>query len=261
MTDDELDFYRAAAAAPDDDTPRLVYADWLDDRGTAADSARAAFVRLQVRRTRLDPSDPDRDSLLAEEAALFARCRRAWNGPTHRRLFRLGLPRKVDARGGLIRGWDYRRGMPARVTLEPAALLDHPDAVFAVGPVECLRFVRWNVPAAQLARVLPLLRRVRMVVWAGIEWRSLPDTPRGDHGQSIPLLDLCPSLGFYDRTRMTAWVRAQPWFAVVLFHTHDQQSRRMDWVIDPHGRWPSLQRWYFDMTGRWVEPRPYQPTT
>ena len=36
---------------PEDDTPRLVFADWLDDHG---DQARAEFIRLQVELARLD---------------------------------------------------------------------------------------------------------------------------------------------------------------------------------------------------------------
>jgi uncharacterized protein (TIGR02996 family) len=34
---------------PDDDAPRLVFADWLDDHGTEEDRARAEFIRLQCR--------------------------------------------------------------------------------------------------------------------------------------------------------------------------------------------------------------------
>jgi uncharacterized protein (TIGR02996 family) len=37
---------------PDDDTPRLVYADWLDDRGERDDEARAEFIRVQCRQAR-----------------------------------------------------------------------------------------------------------------------------------------------------------------------------------------------------------------
>jgi uncharacterized protein (TIGR02996 family) len=34
---------------PDDDTPRLVYADWLDENATSdADRARAEFIRVQI---------------------------------------------------------------------------------------------------------------------------------------------------------------------------------------------------------------------
>ena len=42
---DEATFSAAVAASPDDDLPRLVFADWLDDRG---ESERAEFVRAQV---------------------------------------------------------------------------------------------------------------------------------------------------------------------------------------------------------------------
>jgi uncharacterized protein (TIGR02996 family) len=39
-------FLQAVLDAPDDDAPRLIYADWLDDHG---DPARAEFIRLQCR--------------------------------------------------------------------------------------------------------------------------------------------------------------------------------------------------------------------
>lgn len=49
MTPDpeRLAFLRAIAAAPDDNTPRVVYADWLDEQAaTDADRARAEFLRI-----------------------------------------------------------------------------------------------------------------------------------------------------------------------------------------------------------------------
>lgn len=45
----------AVAAAPDDDLPRLVLADWLDDRGRPD---HAEFVRAQVRLAATDPWEP-----------------------------------------------------------------------------------------------------------------------------------------------------------------------------------------------------------
>ena len=48
MIDEELAFIRAAATEPDDDTCRLVYADWLEEQGGEKFSAQAAFVRLQA---------------------------------------------------------------------------------------------------------------------------------------------------------------------------------------------------------------------
>lgn len=41
-------------AKPDDDLPRLVYADWLDENGTDAERVRSEFVRVQVELARRD---------------------------------------------------------------------------------------------------------------------------------------------------------------------------------------------------------------
>ena len=44
---DRLALLKAILAAPDDDLPRLVFADWLEENGTTdADAARAEFIRL-----------------------------------------------------------------------------------------------------------------------------------------------------------------------------------------------------------------------
>ena len=42
-------------ANPEDDAPRLVYADWLDERG---DADRAAFIRLQIEVARIERANP-----------------------------------------------------------------------------------------------------------------------------------------------------------------------------------------------------------
>lgn len=44
------DFLQSILADPDNDGPRLVYADWLDENG---DGARAEFIRLQIESARL----------------------------------------------------------------------------------------------------------------------------------------------------------------------------------------------------------------
>jgi uncharacterized protein (TIGR02996 family) len=53
MVDDGA-FLQAILAAPADDVPRLVYADWLEDRG----DPRAEFLRLSCKLTELAPTDP-----------------------------------------------------------------------------------------------------------------------------------------------------------------------------------------------------------
>src|SRR5262245_37192027 len=39
---------RAIIDNPDEDTPRLVYADWLDEQGGESNAARAEFIRIQI---------------------------------------------------------------------------------------------------------------------------------------------------------------------------------------------------------------------
>src|SRR5215217_5840813 len=63
----------AIRAAPDDDAPRLVYADWLDEHGQPE---RAEFIRLQCERAR--PDDP---ALRRQEAELLAAQHDAFAGP------------------------------------------------------------------------------------------------------------------------------------------------------------------------------------
>jgi type IV pilus assembly protein PilB len=93
MTHDEA-FLQAILEAPEDDTPRLIYADWLEEQG----DPRGEFIRLQAQLARMSEDDPhrpgleDRARLLLEEqsprwagsprdrAAAFAVCRRFMRG-------------------------------------------------------------------------------------------------------------------------------------------------------------------------------------
>ena len=61
---------RAVIAAPDDDLPRLVYADWLDEHG---DPDLAEFIRVQCRLAATTPADPDWIDLRDRESELLCR--------------------------------------------------------------------------------------------------------------------------------------------------------------------------------------------
>ena len=67
-------FLQAVCDHPDDDTPRLVYADWLEEHGQPE---RAELVRVQVAIERDGPGAP----LLARERDLLARRAAEWLGP------------------------------------------------------------------------------------------------------------------------------------------------------------------------------------
>ena len=144
MSDDS--FLSAILAAPDDDLPRMIYADWLDERG---DPDRAEFIRTQIELARLPRNAPGRRPLRAQAAELLRRHRSAWLAP---------LPRLPEVRFN-----GFERGFPGRVvTTEPSFLL-FAEAIFRAAPVRRLKvqtfFQRsW---AAERLTVSPHLARVR----------------------------------------------------------------------------------------------------
>jgi uncharacterized protein (TIGR02996 family) len=62
---EEAAFLRAIAASPTDNTTRLVYADWLDERGDALSTVKANYLRTDVRLSELAEGDSARDPLIA----------------------------------------------------------------------------------------------------------------------------------------------------------------------------------------------------
>lgn len=50
-------FVYAVCREPADDTPRLVFADWLQENGDASDRDRAEFIRLQIQIARMKPME------------------------------------------------------------------------------------------------------------------------------------------------------------------------------------------------------------
>jgi len=120
---DEDALLAAIIADPDEDTPRLVYADWLDENGQ---EERAEFIRLQIARrcTMRDCSAklfpflvhyPDEWTRFGREAELLARNWDAWAEPfrpwTHGSLF-------------------FHRGFVEELTCGAAALVDNHLPLF-----------------------------------------------------------------------------------------------------------------------------------
>jgi uncharacterized protein (TIGR02996 family) len=67
---------RAILDNPDDDAPRYVYADWLDENGQPE---RAEFIRAQLQLARLPADHPDRPRLARTERRLVRTHRKEWN--------------------------------------------------------------------------------------------------------------------------------------------------------------------------------------
>ena len=147
MTDRDA-LYRAILDHPDDDTPRLIYADALEDVG---ESDRAALIRAQVELARVPEYDLFAVRTRVSEAyreRCGAAMRWLWSLPE--------LPR------GLTWVRDpFRRGFPAAVQAATgAAFVDHAEELFDRFPVDEL-----ELRMARAADIRPLagcegLRRV-----------------------------------------------------------------------------------------------------
>ena len=105
---DENALLAAIAAHPDDDVPRLAYADWLEDSG---DPDRAEFVRVQCEVAREPPME-----------RLIALRRREWELLSSQRHVRLAGLAGWDVSADEIR-LEFRRGMAEGIRcLSPAAV-------------------------------------------------------------------------------------------------------------------------------------------
>jgi uncharacterized protein (TIGR02996 family) len=143
---------RAVCANPDEDTPRLVFADWLDEHGEAE---RAEFIRLQIGLAR-----GNADAALRErEKALLAAHGEKWSEP----LLAIGLPLVAyqKPKSSTINGIEYRRGFPYGVQIDEgeAKFADHAIDLFRCAPVQRIAFYhQWGYTKL---RGCPELLRVR----------------------------------------------------------------------------------------------------
>ena len=102
METDETEILRTIRAAPHDDLPRLVYADWLEENGRAE---RAEHIRLQIAAETCGDDEPRRAALLRRERQLWRKFAGEWRAELPSSLrqfpFRRGfvLPRDLELTG------------------------------------------------------------------------------------------------------------------------------------------------------------------
>jgi uncharacterized protein (TIGR02996 family) len=146
-------FLRAIAENPEDDTHRLVYADWLEEHDQ---SERAELIRVQI--ALVDPPE-DRAAyraLRAREAALLDGHGKEWFGP----LKKLG-----------VREWVVRRGLVERVTMSARKFLANAEQLFALAPVHTVKLTTARPVVGELA-ACPLLARLSGLDLAGNKLRE-----------------------------------------------------------------------------------------
>ncbi len=148
----------AVLANPEDDTPRMICADWLEEHG---DEARGQFIRAQCELARLPAWDRRRQELAWLADDLRARHGARW---------RAELPALEGIRWG-----EFDRGFVSTVRVEDAeTLYRHDGAVAAAAPVYRVELPRLVVGAP--VRPKGSLRWMRAVRFVGYgDHRQRPD--------------------------------------------------------------------------------------
>jgi uncharacterized protein (TIGR02996 family) len=108
-------FLQRIRAYPDDDTQRLIFADWLDEQG----DPRGQFIRVQLALADLPADAPERARLVTAERELFTAHREEWEAP-----FR-----------GLATGPVFSRGFVNEVKVEAKQFLRFAADLFTAAPV------------------------------------------------------------------------------------------------------------------------------
>lgn len=163
---------------PDDDTPRLVYADWLTEQDN---EPRAELIRLQVRRARLAQGDKEAGRLLRREKALVKE-----------------HPEWVNLTESGITG-ELRRGFIEHLHTEPESLLASGAELFASHPIRSVTLRATDSHLSQLRQIaeqpwLSSLRALRVQkvsgAMSGLGDAGAEGLLRSPHLTSLKVLEL-----------------------------------------------------------------------
>jgi uncharacterized protein (TIGR02996 family) len=164
---------RAILDAPDDDAPRLIYADWLEEQG---DSDRADFIRVQVALARSEVTDTRRVELRKRERALIQRHRQEW----------------IDRLPSFVSSYQFDRGFVDNLIVVAEAFLENADVVFQVAPVRHIKLVGARRLLGALAAEPALARLASLdLSFNGIAMRGLQELAASPYLGNLRALNLC----------------------------------------------------------------------
>jgi uncharacterized protein (TIGR02996 family) len=138
---DEAGFLQTIITDPDDDAPRLVYADWLEEHGQ---TERAEFIRVQCELAKLPEDDVRRPGLEDRERSLLRSHEKEWN-----------------PFGRQIRGPEFRRGFAESLNVFAGIFLRRVKHIFGAAPVRELRLGDLGGDRPARLAACPFLERVR----------------------------------------------------------------------------------------------------
>jgi uncharacterized protein (TIGR02996 family) len=125
MTEREL--FAAVCAAPDDDAPRLAYADFIE----RSEPDYAEFIRLQVARAAEERArKAPRGNMGPREQELWLKHYAEWGRYIQKYVRDSRVPHRYD------QGWGFERGFIAFVRMEPENFIALGERLFRMAPVQ-----------------------------------------------------------------------------------------------------------------------------
>ncbi|MGC4122283.1 MAG: TIGR02996 domain-containing protein [Myxococcales bacterium] len=145
-------------ASPDDVQPRLVYADFLMERG----DPRGEFVAVQCELARLggrDATGPRAEELKAREAELLKKHKKRWVGQYAGTKTRYGIDGGPQWVKGSPTTWQFARGFVDYVGMSTRDFTANAEAIFAHEPLRCAHVTDRDL--APLLKDCPCLEKLR----------------------------------------------------------------------------------------------------
>jgi len=184
---------RAVISDPDDDTPRLIFADWLDENGQ---TDRAAFIRLQVESARAEPFGLQARAAEDRANRLLDSYLDAWT--EHLRSHFAEAPR-------------FRRGFVEHVVLEPIAFEHAFAEIVESEPLQSLNVIRHQEESEWFSLLpifeTPKLRQIRQI--------ELTSRNGFIHDEYTALIK-SPNLGRIQRLSLRGSAIYPPWLTEML---------------------------------------------
>jgi uncharacterized protein (TIGR02996 family) len=168
---------RAILAFPDEDTPRLAFADWLQENG---DSERAEFIRAQIEFAQAELFSPPARAAAERAESLLRTHGRAW-----------GEHLQGDAEA-----FAFARGFIGHVTIEAARAQRVLPGIFQTDPVQALRALRHPVEHELWVSLEPLFEAPEL------QYLRALDLPTTDLGATFELDALAGSPHLTGLTRL-----------------------------------------------------------
>ena len=142
-------FLRGVIEHPDDDAPRLAYADWFEKEGA---KERAEVIRVQCALAKSPPDDPRLATLREREQRLLAEFGWAW----------------AEEFGNKIQSWQFHRGFIERIENGFDTSAEHIESLLNLAPI---RYFRDTSQLDDLSGVVAALPKLRGL--AGLEFDAL----------------------------------------------------------------------------------------